>query len=467
MAPELQNSIFLDTNIYLHFTFFDEIDWVSLLGVPEITLVVPPIVLKELDGHKYGHPSRTIKGRADKVVKKFNQLLDSGVTVRPGVQISFDHIEPREEYDLHHLDRRSQDDQLIASILRRSRERPSEHISLVTGDVGLKLRGRQRGIPVFTLPDEYRRPEEADPREKQIRELERRLREFEQRSPALELRFDDGAGKLYFQAATSRSSDDGYVSREMKSLKRNYPKWELPSLPGTGGTELDEILEEHDPDGVWVKVNVGGDEFSAVTVSRYNSTLDKYYAKYEKYLRRKTEFDDLCSRSLRIILKVTNESGTAPAEDVVVHVKFPDDLNVTIDDERFVQPEEPNKPEEPQPQRGWSAASRLASLGASMVLTPALPYTPHFMVPESMKAVWRDPTGGGGAFSFGVRKLNHGYAEECPGQWNVVFNSVADMRSFKIEYTVTAANVPRRIEGALHVVRGRGPAESGDPPPAA
>src|SRR6266852_357230 len=54
--------------------------------------------------------------------------------------------------------------------------------------------------------------------------------------------------------------------------------------------------------------------------------------------------------------------------------------------------------------------------------------------------------------SFELRKLNHGYSKDCPRVLYIIFKSVADMRSFGIDYEITAGNIPHRIGGSLHVV---------------
>lgn len=45
--------VFIDTNALLHYQFFDEVDWPAQFGVTNVTLVFAPIVLAELDRHKW------------------------------------------------------------------------------------------------------------------------------------------------------------------------------------------------------------------------------------------------------------------------------------------------------------------------------------------------------------------------------------------------------------------------------
>lgn len=47
-----QTWIIADTNYFLHFQYPDQIDWNSLVSSKKITLVIPMIVIDELDKHK-------------------------------------------------------------------------------------------------------------------------------------------------------------------------------------------------------------------------------------------------------------------------------------------------------------------------------------------------------------------------------------------------------------------------------
>lgn len=78
--------VFDDTNVLLHYQFFDEVDWHSQLGVTSVTLVFAPVVLAELDRHKWSG-SRREKARATSVLKKIAALglSTTPVGIRPGV----------------------------------------------------------------------------------------------------------------------------------------------------------------------------------------------------------------------------------------------------------------------------------------------------------------------------------------------------------------------------------------------
>jgi len=54
------NYLFLDTNILLHFKTFDEIKWTDYV-IGEYHLSIAPVVLDELDKHKYHVNAKTAR----------------------------------------------------------------------------------------------------------------------------------------------------------------------------------------------------------------------------------------------------------------------------------------------------------------------------------------------------------------------------------------------------------------------
>ncbi len=44
--------LFLDTNIFLHYQSFDQINWSVLVGAQNVGIIIPPITVHELNKHK-------------------------------------------------------------------------------------------------------------------------------------------------------------------------------------------------------------------------------------------------------------------------------------------------------------------------------------------------------------------------------------------------------------------------------
>jgi predicted ribonuclease YlaK len=66
--------IFLDTNIFLHFQDFEKIDWLSESFSKACKLIIPPVVIDELDEKKIG--TNKIGNHARKILNRFEQLSE-------------------------------------------------------------------------------------------------------------------------------------------------------------------------------------------------------------------------------------------------------------------------------------------------------------------------------------------------------------------------------------------------------
>ena len=71
------NYIFLDTNVFLHFKNFEDIDWSETINTEQksICIVIPFIVIDELDKHKYNLNPK-ISGRIRKLMPKLHKILE-------------------------------------------------------------------------------------------------------------------------------------------------------------------------------------------------------------------------------------------------------------------------------------------------------------------------------------------------------------------------------------------------------
>lgn len=73
----------LDTNVYLHYKDFEQVDWKSMVG-DDVTICVPMVVLNEIDKHKDQSRGK-IQKRAKKLSSRFSELFLQEELVRAGV----------------------------------------------------------------------------------------------------------------------------------------------------------------------------------------------------------------------------------------------------------------------------------------------------------------------------------------------------------------------------------------------
>lgn len=68
--------LFLDTNIFLHYRRFDEIDWCKeLKSKDDYRFVIAPIVIQELDSQK--STGKKISQRAKEALSKIEKMINN------------------------------------------------------------------------------------------------------------------------------------------------------------------------------------------------------------------------------------------------------------------------------------------------------------------------------------------------------------------------------------------------------
>jgi hypothetical protein len=152
--------LLLDTNTFMHCTQFPDVDWRTEFNEDMVRLVVPLIVLDELDDKTFSGNSRLAK-RADKVLRQFDRFMEAIVrdgfaTVREKVT-----IEVLADEDGHRR-RGNNDTELLdrAEFLQQVIEQP---VTIVTTDRGMRVRAGARDIVVKPMPEYLRLPLSEDP----------------------------------------------------------------------------------------------------------------------------------------------------------------------------------------------------------------------------------------------------------------------------------------------------------------
>ena len=62
--------VFLDTNVYLHCQPFYQVNWLDIVGAKAVTIVLPPIIIRELNKHKDTSSRPRVRRRAGATLKK-------------------------------------------------------------------------------------------------------------------------------------------------------------------------------------------------------------------------------------------------------------------------------------------------------------------------------------------------------------------------------------------------------------
>jgi hypothetical protein len=443
---------FVDTNVYLHYQPFDQIDWREILDADTVTIVVPPIVVRELNKQKELHPRPRVRRRAAAVLKKLTTLLQSAsdAELRVGTNVLIEDRDPTIDFAAHQLNHEIQDDHLIASIIMWQEENREGEVVLVTSDAGLTLltKAKRHGITAVQLPDNLKLAEEPDPSEKQVRELQRELNELKLKTPRLLLAFDDGSDHTRFVLPRPLNLTQAELDSELEDVKQQYPKMQ----DGTGPISRDsfDLLESMSVHGA-AAFSLGA--VPREDIAKYNSELDDFYAAYVDHFKRGLSFRNLERRTVSLKILLVND-GTAPAEDIDVSMFFPDGFRLASEPPSSgglkppLPPSKPRTPLERLTERTLSTydfpPSIIDRYTMGTILGPSNAPRPNVSSPEIKRLDSYE-------VQFNVRRIKHNMQVSCDPLF-VAFDSFESARSFRIDYEILAANVPHKVAGQLHMI---------------
>lgn len=143
-----------DTNVLLHYKLIDQMPWAQVVGYSNVRLVIPLLVLEELDNKKYLGTDK-IARRARTALKSFDSHLEEiqqggAARVRDNVT-----VEVFGDDEDHH--RRSNPDEEVLDRCVLLQQAVGEPVTLVTADYGMRLRASARGMQVTPMPDTHLR----------------------------------------------------------------------------------------------------------------------------------------------------------------------------------------------------------------------------------------------------------------------------------------------------------------------
>jgi hypothetical protein len=417
--------VFPDTNIFLHYTYFTELDWCGLVGQRDVTVVVCQPVLAELDLKKTDGRSPRQKERARKVVRDLDAITECAPGAHPlrdGVALILTPEPPPLPPSFPGSSHVDQDGRILAAIGAFRSAPEKADVVLVSGDLGIKVRARAAEVPVIKPPDGMLLPDEPDPLEAENRKLKAKVQRFENRFPKLSVRFADGDSKMTVALKPALPIAPGEMVRDLAALRAEHP---VPP-------EHSELPAAFRGIGYLAGLTAGAGAFAAEPLSHEEckQRLESYLRQSEKWLRAVYERDLFLSLTVEIALQLSN-SGTAPAGDIDVYVTSPESVRLALG----LSP--PEVPDEPDPPNYLTRGSgRIPTAGDSNILmrdllgTPFVgPMTPRQLGPNRVKI----PTS----------RLKHGESMGLPSV-HATFRDARSIGNFELVVEVTTASLPEK-----------------------
>jgi len=423
---------FIDTNTFLHYRMFTEIDWCKEFEASHVTLVVCSAVIRELDKKKFSDPDAKVRGRAKKVITKLSEVGNKSfhVQVKPGVELLFITREPIIDWNAEGLSPDINDDRVIAAIL--SEESMKSNVALVTSDLGMKLKAQSKGIRFHSLPDTLKLAEKKSPEEEENIKLRERLSRLENSLPILRLKLTSEQelldfARFSFKKMPPLSTTD--IEAELNQIKKN-----LEYIPPAPRNAINALL---------LPLGVSQNE-----IERYNKEVEEYIKEMSEYLKAEWEYKEICSREVELKFILVNH-GSSPAEDIDVFLHFPNGF-ILIGEDKL--PKAPHRPEDPVAPRTMAEMfTHLGKMNYPDLLRAIVPPTfsrhpkleinrgPYIKKTKSYEVTYHE------------QKLKHGLQVELDPVY-VIFPSIDSAHSFNIDYSLFAANVPEEVKGRIHII---------------
>lgn len=311
----------LDTNIYLHFKIFEQIDWKSLMN-DDVTVCVPIRILEEIDKHKDQSRGR-IQKRAKALSARFGEIFLQGAgTALPIVEMQ---NPPSTAFDDPQYHKDISDDWIILSALYSSYNKAD--IVIVAYDNGILIKARNHGLGFYRMPDNLLLKEEPSEEEKQIKQLQQQLAKYETRMPKPSLEFSDETMLLTIEKP-KLIDVEAELEKYNAELKASHPYQSTEETPGTDTRYLFRPIVQSTKE----------------QKEEYNKKLDVYFEK-KSNLKMLQLAKQLLEQRFRKLDFWLSNSGTLSLGDTTVFITFPADVKIYNQDckESFIM-EDPEVP---------------------------------------------------------------------------------------------------------------------------
>lgn len=316
--------IILDTNIIIEGKWFEDIPWFTIIDAEVKEVLIPEIVVSELDKKKFD--PRT-KGRVRNRSKTLFDLLDSEFSEKLKcpvrlLQSSFSASMFKEGLSVDHAD----DTIINAALVYREQLKDNDEVLLITFDNLLVLKTKKRPIKSMKLGDEFI-ADLKDEKDKKIDRLSAELKTAKSKEPKLDIVFKNNQKKIDVEFTYSKEIKDSADAEILKMSLRE----KCPELFPPNDLDPDNPLE--------AAVIFANRHFPTPKESyeKYSKERDCYLKEVDQYVIDVVKYEELHSRSFEFELKIRN-TGTYPASKVSVYMHFPDGfklIDMSLDEDEI------------------------------------------------------------------------------------------------------------------------------------
>jgi len=418
---ESMKYLFLDTNIYLHYHDFEQLDWKSLAcSGDDFTIIVPQVILQEINEQKDRNRGK-IQKRAKKIAAKFADYFLKEIKNQKN-QITTCKNPSDTDFDGVEFSRHSNDDIFILSAIKSIYD--NNDIILVSNDTGLLLKAKSNNLPFFVMPDEYRIKEESSEEEKELISTKKELEKYKNRLPKPYITFPEKQILLELTKPIFRDIEKE-LNVFMDNLKSEHPYKKQISNPYK--KQVNTLYE-----------SMTGLNSSTIEKNKdidiYNKGLDEYYSEYEIYQRFKIKNDILSERFEKIEFELHND-GSSQTGELIIFIEFYNDVFLYNEQSKDYMDEEAPKPPS-------------MSMGSLRHLKNIRSYLPDLYRIYCWNETKRLNTN---KIELCEGKFNHGLCKKLNIE-NSIYVDTATCGNFNIKWTISDPELTDIVKGVLNIV---------------
>ena len=409
----------LDTNVYLHYKWFEDIPWKEIIQSEfgytdkKIGIGMPVKVLQEISDKKDSGRGK-IKKRAKKVSSFMGDVFLSGKTGK--VDMCKIPLPKDNDFDDINFHLSNSDDIIVLSVLNSD---ISSNSIIVSADVPMLLKAKESNLRIYKLDDKYRLNEELTEDEKKLKELEEELASYKNRLSDIKVIFKDDNDYVEIKRAHFDKDKNEILDAYRKDLESAYPCKHKQNQDIAHANPL-AILQNCDF------------FFSAESFDEYNRDREKYI-KDSLYKKELEIIADRQKQTFKELSFYIDNNGTASSGKINIELNFPPEIRlyskpVSAYYERPVEP-------------------RLGYRGSLISKTY---FSLHGQPNQDNVKLWNDDcVMDKHTFSLEYENMNHhmtGFLEK--GIW--IDTSICN--SFSIGWVAIDSNNPKLFQGKLNVI---------------
>lgn len=408
--------LFLDTNSYIQYQDFEFIKWDGICNDKDYIIAVTGVALREIDKHKDSSRGK-LQNRAKRCGKKINQILRGKVNSKVKLQYVGD---PNTETFSSPLFNKDINDDWLVHTAKDFNANGNRKV-IISNDYNVYTRALGFDIETIEIPEMYLLPSETTDEERKIKELENRLKLYENSISKPHLSFLNGESELHLRVSELPNFDNRH-DEILNALKSKYPPKELSTI------SLHSYL--------LTPPDLSCFNMTQEDVDNYNSLLPDFYEKESQYLYYEEAVNAVNERIIPLRFEICN-LGHAPTGAITIELSFSENSKVLTDNNRAKY--KFDRVDTPVFTSAFARNLNLTKL--------------NFQHPDNVLYSWdigeinlKD------SYFFELRKsvLQNVKAEEIIE--NEFFIYLANPQCFEIKWSIADSSLPEKILGTLKVV---------------